>query len=108
MRVDHTRSDEVAALIEQVGSHFGVTAATWREAIARDSHFAASETPRFVGRAVAALAADPDVMERSGGAFSSGELADEYGFDDVDGSRPNWPAYFRENLLGEGDPGAGD
>ncbi len=88
---------------EAVLDHFGVTEATWREAIAKDPHFAASETPRFVGRAVSALAADPDIMERSGGAFASGELAEEYGFDDVDGSRPNWPAHFREQVLGDGE-----
>ena len=53
-------------------------------------HFAAiSESPRFVGRAVAALAADPDVARRNGGSFSSGGLAREYGFTDVDGSQPD-------------------
>lgn len=88
---------------EAVLDHFGVTEETWREAIARDPHFAASETTRFVGRAVAALAADPDVTGRSGRAFASGELAEEYGFDDVDGSRPNWPAHFHQNVLGGGE-----
>ena len=86
---------------EAVLDHFGVAEETWQEAIDKDRHFAASETPRFVGRAVAALAADPDVMSRSGGAFASGELAEDYGFDDVDGRRPNWPAYFRDHVLGE-------
>ncbi len=87
---------------EAVLDHFGVTEETWREAVTRDRHFAASETPRFVGRAVAALAGDPDVMKRSGRAFASGELAEEYGFDDVDGTRPNWPAHFREHVEGGG------
>ena len=60
-------------------------------------HFAAiSESPRFVGRAVAALAADPDVQRRNGGSFSSGELAREYGFTDVDGSRPDCWRYMVE------------
>lgn len=85
---------------EAVLDHFGVSEDNWRVAIEKDRHFAASETPRFVGRAVAALAADPDVMRCSGGAFASGELAEEYGFDDADGTRPNWPAYFREHVLG--------
>ena len=64
---------------------FGVTEANWRDATARIPHFAISETPRFVGRAVAALAADPDVMRRSGGVHCVGDLAVEYGFTDVDG-----------------------
>jgi len=85
---------------EAMLDHFGVTEANWRDAIERDRHFAASETPRFVGRAVAALAADRRVMQRSGRAFASGELAQEYDFDDADGSRPNWPAYFREHVTG--------
>ena len=87
---------------EAVLDHFGVTEENWRDAVARDRHFAASETPRFVGRAVAALAGDPDVMKRSGRAFASGELAEEYSFDDVDGTRPNWPAHFREHVDGQG------
>jgi hypothetical protein len=75
--------------------HFGVTEATWREADV--PHFAAiSESPRFVGRAVAALAADPDVHRRNGGSFSSGGLAQEYGFTDVDGSRPDCWRYLVE------------
>ena len=73
----------------------GVTEENWREG--RNPHFAAiSETPRFVGRAVAALAADPDVQRRSGGSFSSGGLAQEYGFTDVDGSRPDCWRYLVE------------
>jgi len=73
----------------------GVTEDTWRQAGQR--HFAAiSESPRFVGRAVAALAADPDVQRRNGGSFSSGELARDYGFTDVDGSRPDCWRYLVE------------
>ena len=60
-------------------------------------HFAAiSESPRFVGRAVAALAADPDVARRNGGSFSSGQLAREYGFTDIDGSQPDCWRYIVE------------
>jgi NAD(P)-dependent dehydrogenase (short-subunit alcohol dehydrogenase family) len=79
---------------EAVLDHFGVTEDTWRGAIAADEHFARSETPRFVGRVVAALAADPDVMRFSGRTLHSGPLAEEYEIDDVDGSRPNWVDYF--------------
>jgi NAD(P)-dependent dehydrogenase (short-subunit alcohol dehydrogenase family) len=79
---------------EAVLDHFGVTADTWREAIATDGHFAHSETPRFVGRAIAALAADPGVERYAGLALSSWELAREYGFTDVDGARPDWGAHF--------------
>jgi NAD(P)-dependent dehydrogenase (short-subunit alcohol dehydrogenase family) len=68
---------------------FGVTEANWPEAAAVQPHFAAiSESPRFVGRAAAALAADPGLMRRSGGSYSSGGLAHEFGFTDVDGSQP--------------------
>jgi NAD(P)-dependent dehydrogenase (short-subunit alcohol dehydrogenase family) len=82
---------------EMMLEHFGVTEATWRDAAATQPHFAAiSESPRFVGRAVAALAADPDVRRRNGGSFSSGGLAREYGFTDVDGSRPDCWRYMVE------------
>ena len=73
----------------------GVTEDNWREG--RNPHFAAiSESPRFVGRAVAALAADPGVQRRNGGSFSSGELARDYGFTDVDGSQPDCWRYMVE------------
>jgi NAD(P)-dependent dehydrogenase (short-subunit alcohol dehydrogenase family) len=76
---------------------FRVTEANWRDAAAFQPHFAAiSESPRFVGRAVAALAADPDLQRRSGGSFSSGELAREYGFTDLDGSQPDCWRYMVE------------
>jgi NAD(P)-dependent dehydrogenase (short-subunit alcohol dehydrogenase family) len=82
---------------EMMLEHYGVTEANWREAAATNPHFAAiSESPRFVGRAVAALAADPDVHRRTGGSFSSGGLALEYGFTDVDGSRPDCWRYLEE------------
>ena len=81
---------------EAMLDHFGVTADTWRDAIATDSHFAYSETPRFLGRAVVALASDPAIMEKSGGRFATWELAHEYDFDDVDGTRPDWGAHALE------------
>ncbi len=82
---------------EMMLENYGVTEANWRDAAARNPHFAAiSETPRFVGRAVAALAADPEVHRRNGGSFSSGGLAREYGFTDLDGSQPDCWRYLVE------------
>jgi NAD(P)-dependent dehydrogenase (short-subunit alcohol dehydrogenase family) len=82
---------------EMMLEHYGVTEENWRDGAAVNPHFAAiSESPRFVGRAVAALAADPELMRRNGGSFSSGELAREYGFTDVDGSRPDCWRYMVE------------
>ena len=75
---------------------YGVTEANWRDAIKKQPHFAIAETPRFVGRAVAHLAADPNVERWSGQALSSGDLAKVYGFTDVDGSRPDCWRYIRE------------
>ena len=75
---------------------FGVTEETWREATARIPHFCISETPAFVGRAAAALAADPDVARWSGQSLSSGALAQVYGFTDVDGTQPDAWRYLVE------------
>ena len=83
---------------EAMLDHFGVTADTWRDAIAKDRHFAASETPHYVGRAVAALAADPDVARWNGQALSSWQLMHEYGFTDIDGTRPDWGAHYAEHV----------
>jgi NAD(P)-dependent dehydrogenase (short-subunit alcohol dehydrogenase family) len=83
---------------EAMLEHFGVTEATWLEAVQRDPHFRESETPWYVGRAVAALAADPQVLQKSGGAYSSWGLAEEYGFTDRDGRRPHWGRYFAEHI----------
>jgi len=70
--------------------HFQVTEDTWREAGKKDPNFLVSESPLFVGRAIAALAADPEVRRRTGSLLSSWELAREYGFTDYDGRRPDW------------------
>ncbi|TIO05648.1 SDR family oxidoreductase [Mesorhizobium sp.] len=75
---------------------FGVTEDDWRDATAKVPHFAISETPRFVGRAVAALAADPDRSRWNGQSLSSGGLAQIYGFTDLDGSRPDAWRYVPE------------
>ncbi|WP_432118201.1 SDR family oxidoreductase [Streptomyces sp. bgisy032] len=75
---------------------FGVREDNWRDALEKVPHFAISETPRYVGRAVAALAADPDVARFNGRSLSSGGLAREYGFTDLDGSRPDAWRYLVE------------
>lgn len=86
---------------EETLEHFEVTEANWRDAAAKDPHFIASETPFFIGRAVAALAADPDVKAKAGRAFSTWNLSEEYGFTDLDGSRPHWGRYFEEHVKAE-------
>jgi NAD(P)-dependent dehydrogenase (short-subunit alcohol dehydrogenase family) len=75
---------------------YGVTEQNWREATKRSPHFAISETPAFVGRAVAALAQDPAVSRWNGQSLSSGQLARIYGFTDVDGSQPDAWRYLTE------------
>ena len=69
---------------------FGVTEKNWRDGGKKDKNFLTSESPLYVGRAVAALAGDPKIMKRTGQLFSSWELAREYKFTDYDGSRPDW------------------
>ena len=84
--------------------HYGVTEANWRDVLDRPvqapypdpGHFGISETPRFTGRAVAALAADPDVGRWNQASVSSGQLAREYGFTDLDGSTPDAWRYLVE------------
>jgi NAD(P)-dependent dehydrogenase (short-subunit alcohol dehydrogenase family) len=80
--------------------HFGVTADTWRDGAKKDPNFLASESPLYVGRGIAALAADPDVKQKSGKVFASWTLANEYGFTDADGSRPDWGAHFAKTYGG--------
>jgi NAD(P)-dependent dehydrogenase (short-subunit alcohol dehydrogenase family) len=75
---------------------FGVTEANWRDALAKQPHFVISETPAFVGRAVVALADDPEVGRWNGQSLSSGQLAQVYGFTDVDDSRPDAWRYVVE------------
>jgi NAD(P)-dependent dehydrogenase (short-subunit alcohol dehydrogenase family) len=87
---------------------FGVTEETWRDGVATDPHFALSETPRYVGRAIAALAADPDVGRFRGRPLASWGMAREYGLTDVDGSRPDWGRWFEEVYLAGRDPRAVD
>jgi NAD(P)-dependent dehydrogenase (short-subunit alcohol dehydrogenase family) len=82
--------------------HHGVSEANWRDATERTPHFCISETPRFVGRAVAALAADPEAARWNGQSLSSGQLAQVYGFTDVDGTRPDCWRYMTEVVEVEG------
>ncbi|MFI6102564.1 SDR family oxidoreductase [Streptomyces sp. NPDC051310] len=79
---------------------YGVTEENWRDALAKEPHFAVAESPAYVGRAVAALAADPDRARWNGQSLSSGQLAKVYGFTDTDGSRPDGWAYFIEVVHG--------
>jgi NAD(P)-dependent dehydrogenase (short-subunit alcohol dehydrogenase family) len=81
---------------EMMLEHYGVTEENWRDATAKEPHFAISETPRFVGRAVVALAADRDRHRWNGQSLSSGGLARIYGFTDLDGSRPDAWRYIVE------------
>ncbi|MFI4933527.1 MAG: SDR family oxidoreductase [Caulobacterales bacterium] len=79
---------------EAVLEHFGVGEDNWRDAIAKDPYFAESETPGLVGRAAAALAADPQVRRKAGLIWFASDLAREYGFTDVDGAVPDFPRMF--------------
>jgi len=77
---------------EKMLEHFGVTEANWRDGGKKDKNFLESESPLFVGRAVAALAADERILAKTGQLLSSWDLAREYGFTDEDGRRPDWGA----------------
>jgi NAD(P)-dependent dehydrogenase (short-subunit alcohol dehydrogenase family) len=77
---------------------FGVSEANWRDAATKVKEFIASETPLFVGRCVAALAADPNVAKKNGRVFASWDLAEEYGVTDADGSRPHFVRWLKENM----------
>lgn len=79
---------------EAMLEHFGVTEANWQDAVKKDPNYATSETPLYAGRAIAALAADPNLMKKSGRVFSSWGLSEEYTFCDADGRRPHWGKHF--------------
>jgi NAD(P)-dependent dehydrogenase (short-subunit alcohol dehydrogenase family) len=83
---------------EAMLAKFGVTENNWRDQIRKDRHFAESETPWFVGRAVAALAADPNVTSKSGKVYASWTLAREYLFSDQDGTRPDWGRHYETEV----------
>ena len=91
--------------------HFGVTEETWRDAIEQDPFFAQSETPRLVGRVIAALAADPEVASRSGQVLTCWDLAREYDVRDVDGAQPHWDDHLDraiDDILDGASPSDGD
>ncbi len=85
---------------EAVLDFFGVNEATWRDAGKKDRHFLHSETPCFVGRGIAALAADPKRLKKTGRLFTSWGLARDYGLTDIDGRRPDWGAHRRREGFG--------
>ena len=96
---------------ETMLDNFGVTEANWEDAIDKARGFSESETPCFVGRAVAALAADPNVQEKTGQVLASWTLAKEYGFRDIDGRQPDWWAYVETSIneiLDRGGPSDAD
>lgn len=98
---------------EAILEKFGVREENWRDAVndpePKRFGWAGSETPCFLGRAVAALAADPEIMRKSGGLYSSWELSDEYGFSDIDGTRPHLWRYWQKEFphLTSGEPATG-
>jgi NAD(P)-dependent dehydrogenase (short-subunit alcohol dehydrogenase family) len=91
---------------EMMLDNYGVAEENWRDALdptrasrglpVAPADFALSETPRFVGRAIAALAADTDRARWNQQSVSSGQLAHEYGFTDLDGARPDIWRYIVE------------
>ena len=85
---------------EAMLEYFGVSEDTWRDAVAYDLNVVHSETPRLIGRSVAALAADPELMARSGRVWSSWGLARHYGLRDLDGARPNWGGHADRQPFG--------
>ncbi|MDF2681587.1 MAG: short-chain dehydrogenase [Brevibacillus sp.] len=84
---------------EEMLDHFGVTEATWKDATQKEPHFIMSETPTYIGRAVVALATDPLIAQKSGKAFSTWGLSEEFPFTDRDGNRPHWGNYAKEKGL---------
>ncbi|WP_342424509.1 SDR family oxidoreductase [Paenibacillus sp. FSL E2-0178] len=81
---------------EMMLEHYGIQEDNWRDASANEPHFIISESPRYVGRAVAALAQDPELSRWNGRSLSSGELAQVYGYTDMDGSQPDCWRYMVE------------
>lgn len=75
---------------------FGVSESNWRDAIEQVPNFAFSETPRFVGQGVAALAADPEAARFNGKVLGSWDLCDVYRFTDIDGARPHWGRHMAD------------
>lgn len=118
MSVELARTSHTAVAVtpgflrsEAVLDHFGVQEDNWRDAIAQDPHFAHSETPLLVGRAIAALAADPDRRRRTGQALTCWDLTRHYDLYDVDGAQPHWDEHLDEAIeaiLAKSSPSAED
>ncbi len=83
---------------EAMLDYFGVTEANWRDAVKKRPDFGKSETPLYVGRAVAALAADPEVSKKTGRVFASWDLGPEYGVTDADGRQPDMRKWLEKNM----------
>lgn len=81
---------------EKMLEGFGVTEQNWRDALKDEPHFCISESPTYIGRSIAALAADPDVARYAGKVLSSAELARTYGVTDTDGTQPDCWRYLVE------------
>ena len=88
---------------EAMLEHFGVTEATWRDALERVPGFAISESPTYVGRGVAALAGDPGHVRHAGTCLSSHDLAAAYGVTDTDGSQPDCWRLIADHGFDHGD-----
>jgi NAD(P)-dependent dehydrogenase (short-subunit alcohol dehydrogenase family) len=78
-----------------------LTEENWRERIKEDKFFAFSETPHYIGRAIVALAADPTVMTKTGQTLATWDLAEEYGFTDLDGTQPHWQRSYEAEIAKE-------
>ena len=86
---------------EEMLDHFGVSEENWRDAAQQEPSFIVSETPHYIGRAVAALAADPNINEKSGQALATWHLMKEYGFTDLNGTKPDWGKHFEEHIASQ-------
>lgn len=83
---------------EAMLDYFGVTEANWRDATKEHPDFSESETPYYAGRVAAALAADPEIMQKTGRVFATWDLAPEYNIKDIDGRQPHFRRWVEENM----------
>ncbi|WP_026421732.1 SDR family oxidoreductase [Actinokineospora inagensis] len=93
---------------EMMLEHFEVTEDNWRDGVAKDPNYIMAESPRYLGRAIAALAADPAVSRFAGRTLASWTLMREYGFTDVDGSKPDWGRWLADVVTTGTDPSTVD
>lgn len=83
---------------EAMLEHFNVTEEDWKDGVKVDPHFIASETPYYIGEAIKCLASDPNIADKTGGAYSTWELSEIYGFKDIDGTQPHWGNHIKKNV----------